>query len=64
MFSFECVNYPKCYDMITDGYKAYSYISNGLKPFLEFIKMNGFAEQISVIEMFNEPEWMIPGTGG
>ena len=64
LFSFECASNSNCYDMVTDSTKSQSYINNGLRPFLDFIKTNGFSEQISVIEMFNEPEWMIPGTGG
>ena len=65
MFSFECVNNSNCKNMMLgkDG-ASLAYILHGLQPFLKFIKENGFEDQISVIEMFNEPEWMITGGTG
>jgi hypothetical protein len=43
---------------------SFAYIKNGLQPFIKFIKDNGFSDQISAIELFNEPEWMINGGSG
>ena len=59
MFSFECVNNDNCYNMISDPAKQDAYINNGLKPFLAWIENKGFKDQVSALELFNEPEWMV-----
>ena len=43
LFSFECVNINNCRSMITDSSKSESFINNGLKPILSFIK-NGYSD--------------------
>ena len=49
--------------MITTSSKGQSYINNGLKPFIDFVKQNGFTNQVQALELFNEPEWMISADG-
>ena len=46
---------------MTDPVKKSAYMNNGLIPMLNLFK--NYRDQIFAIEMFNEPEWMISGTG-
>lgn len=64
LFSFECADVDNCFNIIDNADKQEKYMTNGLKPFLDHINKTGFGDQIFAISMFNEPEWMIAGTGG
>lgn len=64
LFSFECADVDNCFNLINDDEKQGFYIKNGLLPLLDHIKTSGYADQIFAISLFNEPEWMIDGTGG
>jgi len=44
-----------------DPKKTESYTTHGLKKLLQFIKDKNHMNQISAIEILNEPEWMIYG---
>lgn len=64
LFSFECVNYDPCHNMMLDNNKRDAYIRNGLRPLLDYVKKNGLQNTVTAVEMFNEPEWMIVGGSG